>query len=697
MFLEGQEKRVYRTSCRHCHCECGVLVTVEKGKVTRIVGDKDNPVTKGYVCPKGTATRELVNHPDRVKHPLKKNKRGNWEQVSWGEALQYIAEKMLVYKKSYGAEAVAFMQGTGRGSWFPLFVRLINAFGSPNWGEPGWAQCFVPRLTSSFFTFGSGAMECPDIENTRCLTIWGANPAATWPAKWYRMLAALRRGSKLIVVDPVKTEAAERADLWLQIRPATDAALALGILNVMVFENLFDRSFVAQWTFGFPELCRRLEAYPPEKVAEITWVPVESIRQAAYMMVENNPSSIFQCVAIDQNNNTIQTSRAIALIQALTGNVDNPGGNFAPMSAGHLNTFDTQIFKPDLLSGEQREKRMGAGRYRVLVDEKALGGGAAHMPSLWQTILTGSPYPVKAGIIFGSNPAVSWANSNEVEAALRKLEFKVVVDLFVTKTAEMADMVLPVTSWLETDDITDSLQATYGDIYVRQKVMETPECKTDREIIFALAHKLQLGEFFPWKNDAEYLDHLLRPLGLSFAEFKQKGIIRVPYKYHKYMENGFDTPSRKVELYSLILKNLSYDPLPYYAEPQESPYSTPDLAKKFPLVLTTGGRVIFYRHTEMRNIPSLRRREPEPFVDIHPATAKSLSINDGDWVAVESSRGRIEIRARLCEGIDPRVVQICPGWPGKANVNYLTENKHCSPDMGTTPLRGLLCNVYKIN
>jgi len=688
-------ERVFKTSCRHCHCECGVLVTVKEGRVTKIKGDPDNPVTKGYICSKGVATKELIYHPERIKYPIKRTSNG-WQRISWDEALDIVTDKLQHYKQKYGAESVCFLHGTARGGWFTFFVRLANAFGSPNWGEPGWAQCFMPRLMSSILTCGSGVMECPDFEHTKCIMIWGANPAATWPAKWKKIRDSLRRGSKLIVIDPVETEAVKRADLWLQLRPATDAALALGILHVLIFDNLYNKKFVDEWTIGFNYLRDRVKEYTPEVVSKITWVSSESIRKAAYMMAEYSPSSIFQCVAIDQNNNTIQTSRAICLIQVLTGNIDNPGGNLIPMTAGHVNVWGKDEALPEALSTGQRLKRLGAEKYRLLGGEQGLLGGSAHIPTVWQAILTSKPYPVKAGLIFGSNAAVSWANSNEVEAALKNLEFKVVVDLFMTKTAKMADLILPVTSWLETNDIVDSLQATYGDIYVRQKVVNTPECWTDREIILALAKRLGLEEYFPWETEEEYLDYILKPIGLTFKQFKEKVVVKVPISYYKYAKNGFNTPSGKIEIYSSLLKRLSYDPLPYYEEPSESPYSNPDLAKKYPFILTTGGRVIYYRHTEMRNIPSLRKNAPEPLADLNPITAKELSIRDGDYIIVESPRGSIEIKARLTEGIHPRVIQICPGWEGKANVNYLTDNKNCSPIVGTTPLRGLLCNIKKL-
>ena len=692
----SRSAKEYRTSCRHCHCECGVIVTVEDGKAVKIRGDKDNPVTGGFICPKGLASIELAYHPDRLRHPLRKTQSG-WERLSWDDALEITAEKLLNYYNTLGPESLLLLHGTARGGWFSYFIRFAHAFRTPNWGEPGWAQCFMPRLLSSMLTFGSAAMECPDIENTRCLMIWGANPPATWPAKWARMQKAIKNGTRLIVVDPAETSVAAHADLWLQLRPSSDAALAMGILNILVNEGYYNKSFVDRWTIGIELLKERVQQYDPKTVEKITWVPENKIRAAAEMMAEETPSSIFQCVAIDQNNNTVQTSRAIALIPALTGNIDNPGGNIVPMKTEYINMMSPGNLLVDTITDEMYEKRIGASKYRLLGGKHALSGGSAHIPEAWDAILTGEPYPIKAGLIFGSEAVVSWANSKKVEKALKALDFIATSELFMTKTAELSDIVLPAATWLECNDITDSLQATVGDIYARQKVIKIPECRPDREIILDLAKRLGLHELFPWDTDKEYLDHLLKPLGYNFDQLRKEGVHRVPFEYYKHEADGFPTPSGKVELYCDILAKLDYDPLPFHIEPVESPEQTPDLAEQYPYILTTGGRVVYYRHTEMRQIKSLREKSPDPFAEINPEAAVALEVKDGDTLKISSPRGEIEVVACITPGIHPKVVQVCPGWKGKANVNILTNDQFCSSEVGTTPLRGLMCKVEKLN
>ena len=683
-----------KSSCRHCHCECGVIVTVEDGRVVKIRGDRDNPVTHGHICPKGLSSIDIAYHPDRLTHPLRKTGSG-WERISWDDALNITAEKMLGYIRDYGPESLLLLHGTARGGWFSYFIRFAHALGAPNWTEPGWAQCFMPRLLSSILTFGSAAMECPDIENTRCLTIWGANPQETWPAKWSRMKKAFKGGAKLIVVDPVKTAAAEGADLWLQLRPSSDAALAMGIINVLIEEELYDAAFIEQWTNGFDQLKVRAKEYDLESVEKITWVPAEKIREAARMIAKEKPSSIFQCVAIDQNNNTIQTSRAIALITALTGNIDKPGGNLAPMKSALINGMSNENLLVDYVTDEMRKKRLGAEKHKLLGGRHALSGGCGHGPLSWDAIITGEPYPVKAGIIFGSEALVSWANSKKVEKALRALDFIVTAELFMTKTAELSDIVLPAATWLECDDITDSIQATVGDLYVRQKAVQVGECRPDREILLDLAKRLGLNRHYPWDSDQDYLDHLLKPLGLDFSRFREQTVFPVPFVYEKHLEGGFPTPSGKVELYSPLLAELGYDPLPFHIEPFESEAASPALTADYPYILTTGGRVVYYRHSEMRQVESLRRHAPKPLAQVNSETAALHGISDGDRVVIRSPRGEIEVYASLTDGIDRRVIQVCPGWGGRANVNILTDDQRCSEEVGTTPLRGLLCSIEK--
>lgn len=686
---------VYKTECFICNSGCDAVAYVKNRKVMKVEGDLSSPVTKGTLCAKGLASKFILYHPGRLKHPMiRVGNRGDgkWKRISWDEALGTIVERFREVEKKYGKQSIALATGTSRG-WIRFFKRFANAFGYQMTG-PGTAQCALPRQTSSLFVIGSYAMECPDYDHTRCMLVWGANPPATWPVKALGMMAAKARGAKLIVVDPVFTETASKADLWLQLRPGTDAALALSMLNVVINERLYDQDFVDKYCVGFEELKKRVQRYSPKKVAEITWVPEEQIIEASEKYATTRPASVTQAVAIDQNADTISTSRAIAMLSAIIGNIDVPGGNIPLMPTGILRTTDPEHTLRNRLSKESHKKRLGSKEYPFLASEQCTQNPTAHNATLWKAILTDKPYPIRALFCQGSNMLVCYANTGMVRKALLSLDFFVVVDLFMTPTAELADVVLPAASWLEREAVTYSHQVSYRHVHLQQKVAEIGECWTDIKILNELASRLGFGKLM-FNSDEDYFDFLLKGRGITFEEFRRLGILSVPYTYRKYEKEGFKTRSGKVELYSGRLEELGFDPLPNYREPAESPISTPELAKEYNLILTTGGREPVFRHSELRNIPILREITPELCMKIHPKKAEELGIKDGDLVTVKSPRGSMEAKAYLTEGIDPRVVQVPSHWPGKSNVNLITDNENCAPMVGSAQLRCQLCLVER--
>ena len=693
---------VLKSVCRMCHGGCGVLVHVRDGEVVKLQGDPDSPLSQGRMCPKGRAGIEQLYHPDRLTYPMKRAGErggGRWERISWDTALDIIAGKIEELRAAYGVESVAVGTGTGR-HHFAHVIRFANALGTPNWCEPGTAQCFIPRIVTGVMTYGDlPVCDYYGDVNPACVLAWGHNPVVSGPDGeiQFRVRDCLARGAKLIVVDPRRTAMAERADLWLQIRPGTDAALALGMLHVIVEEGLEDRAFVERWTVGFDRLAERLLAYPPERVADITWVPADAIREAARLFARTKPAALEWGVALEQTPNCLQTVRAVGLLPALTGNVDVPGGWVLGM---HL------VPEPDLLaerlSVEMRAKRMGADRYRVLAGPEAFFP-SAHAPTLFEAMRTGEPYPVKAFLVFGNNALTTYAESKRVRGALLALDFLMVMDLYMTPTAELADLVLPAASWLEVDQVVPLPFIANNVVLGQQRAVRIGECRQDEEVFIDLARRLGLEA--GTEPLADVFRTQLRPLGIDFAELVERGSVTAPIRYRKHEDGGFGTPSGKVELASSYLEALGYDPLPFYVEPPESPMSTPELAEEFPLILTTGGRSQYFFHSEYRQLPSLRRRHRDPMVEIHPETAQRYGIGADDWVWIESPRGRIRQKARLTDGIDPRVVHVEHGWwfPEEAspdhgvwrsNANLLTNGgPPYDPAMGTYQLRALLCRI----
>ena len=701
-----------KSCCNMCYRMCGVLVHLRGGKVTKVEGDPDCPVNRGKLCIKGSAAVERLYHPDRIKYPLKRagaKGEGKWQIISWDEALETIAEAMNSAKERYGAESVAFSNGDPKG-YEAYVVRLCNVFGTPNICDTRHV-CSVPRRIGSNITSGlnaeTGTDYTPDLDHPpACVLMWGANVAITHNPNYMKLERALATGTQLIVIDPRKTELASRADLWLQLRPKTDLALALGIINVIVNEELFDKSFVSNWTVGFDKLQQHVRGNTPKWAEEITWVPAEKIVAAARMYATTKPACIEDGNAIDDDVNSVQSERAISILRAITGNLGVPGGevDYAPLTVGTARYFapeeqKTSFMLAEKLSEEQRKKRIGADHGFLPLPMSQF----VPPQLLVKAILTEKPYPIKVLCIHANNPLITWSNSQEAYQALMKLGFLYVADQFMTPTAELADVVLPATTYLEVDDI--AMRAPF--VVVRQKAAQIGEAWPDKKVINELAKKLGLSEYF-WADVNDALDPILKPMGLTFDEFRKVGTLQQPKEYRKYEREGFNTPSGKVEIYSSRLEKWGHEPLPVYHEPPETPYSAPELAKDYPLILTSWHQAPF-RHSNNRQVASLRGMEPEPLVEIHPETARRLGIDEGDMVYIETKRGRIKQRAVFTEGIDPRVVGLSYAWwfPEQgveslhgwqeSNINILTASEPpYNPEIGSTNLRGILCRVYKV-
>lgn len=773
---QAGDTQVYRIGCFMCHGGCGMLVHVKNGKAVKVEGDPDCPNSRGYLCVRGRNALGYVYHPDRLKYPLVRvGKRGSgrWQRVSWDEASEMVAERLMAIRQQYGPEAVAISvptRGTNTTTVGTVFLRL---FGSPNSASGGRAQCHTPRRAASASTFGRFLY--PDWwGGTRLVVMWGAQINVSNPNHNIapRLVYALRHGAKLIVVDPRRTAMARQADAWQALRPGTDAALALSWLNVIMNEGLYDREFVERWTNApylvredtnellveadirsggdkegwmvwdqgsdsprradelgvrpaltgrytvgaiscqpvWQKLQERVSQYSPERASEITWVPAEEIRRAARMFATTKPALIIMGLGIDQTTTTHQSTRAICILKALCNYIDIPGGmaDTTPIPGwGHPG----DKLSWESVSLETRQRILGGDKYRLLGRE-----ATAHNPTLKRAILEGKPYPVKALICWSANPLITWADTPGTYKALKKVDFLMACDLFMTPTAQLADVVLPGATFLEKARVVTSNPDRH--ILFNRRILEPlGESRDEFDIAGDIMRRCGLGERWPWNNIEEFYAEELRKFGLDWYEWKEKTYFEGEIQYRKYLTDhyrpggGFATRTGKVEVFSTEWREMGYDPLPYYREPPETPYSRPDLAQEYPLILITGGRLPMYFSSEFRQIPALRKLHPDPRLQIHPETAQKLGIGEGEWVWVETPRGRCRQRAKLFTGVDPRVVHINHGWwfpekpqgePGlsgafESNSNMLTscEEEFLDPGFGGYNLRGLLCKVYK--
>jgi len=682
---------IVRTGCGLCLLACGMLVHLKDGKVVKVEGDPQSPQT-GSLCIRGLVAMERLYHPDRLKHPQKrvgKRGEGKWERISWDEALDTIADKMVETKEAHGAESVAFIRGSAKGYHLESIMgRFANLFGTPNISSASHV-CHVPRQFASTLTFGS--MPVPDFGYPpACILQWGSNPFETSSIRVKVIRKALDNGTKIIVVNPRKVGFGEKADMLLQLRPGTDLALALGMLHVIVNEKLYDKDFVDNWTVGFDKLSEHVQDYSPQKMEEITWVPADTIIEAARLYATTKPACIQWGNALDHNINSFQAARAISILGAITGNLAVPGGDLLIRSVPMIQRPEFMLNKKR--SKEQFDKRVG-DRYLPMF-------GQIPSQTLIKAILEEDPYPIRVAFMVGVNPLMTYSNSKEVYQALNKVEFLAASDLFMTPSVELADIVLPAASFFEFDSI-----AGVG-MQVQQKVVQVGECWSDYKIFNELAKRVGIEEDF-WDDEIGPLNTIIEPSSIDFEELRKIVLVRPLMEYRRYKTDGFDTPSGKVEIFSTRLQKMGFDPLPVYHEFPETPFSDPELAKEYPLIFTTCKSVAF-RHASDRNLPTLRKMHPEPLVEIHPDTAKSLEIEDGDWVYIENKRGRIKQKAKLTTGIDPRVINVDYGWwfPEKgveglygwaeSNANILTGSEPpYSPEMGSNNLRGIICKVYK--
>ncbi|MFC1965450.1 molybdopterin-dependent oxidoreductase [Chloroflexota bacterium] len=699
---ESGKEQVIKSNCRGCHGGCGVLVHVKDGRITKIEGDPDFPTNHGAMCSIGLAFQQLVYHPDRVMYPLKRagsKGEGKWQRISWDEALDTIATKYERIKQDYGAEAIVLGYGTGR-NYENFLYRFANLLGTPNVLTAGH-MCYGPRIATTSIV--CGRFPVSDYEgNPACVMVWGNNLVITNADEYTgeNLSKVLSEGAKLIVADPRLTYLAGKADIWLQLRPGTDTALALGIANVIISEDLYDKEFVKKYVYGWDKFVERLSDYPLDKVEAITWVPAENIKEAARLYAQTKPACIQWGVAIEQTINCTDNIRSLVALMAITGNLDVRGGNvfFTPPPMQPIGKFTLHRELPQ----DQRAKRLGSSTYR-LADKIAV----ITPKMVWDAILVEKPYPVKAVQLHGSNPVITRANANQVYRALSQVDFLVVSDFFLTPTAELADIVLPAATWLEMDDIGDYWKRQ-SYLYPRKKTVQIGECRSDHEIFMELGKRL--GQEHYWRGNVEDdLDYILEPSGLTWKQFQRLDYLKAEMEYRKYEKKGFSTPTGKVELYSTIMEMWGNDPLPQYREIPESPVSKPEMMRQYPYILITGARSPVFFHSEHRMIPWLREINPDPIVEIHPKAAEKHGIKDGHWVFIESPRGRVKQRAKLTTGIDPRVVAAQHGWwfPEvktldhgwkESNINILTDNDPEDYDvaMGSTNLRVLLCKIYPV-
>ena len=787
--------------CGLCIARCGSIATVEAGRFIRLDPDPSHPTGRA-LCAKGRAAPELVNHPDRLRYPLRRTRpKGDaepgWQRIGWDEALNLTAAAMRRTAERYGPQSVAFTLPSPSTTAIPdssgFIQRLANAFGTPNWNITvdlcGWGRAYATRYTYGIGSVGTGSGGAmPDIERAGVLLLWGYNPSFTRITHATATVAALKRGMRLIVIDPRHVGLAGKADLWLRVRPGSDGALALAIANVMIERGWYDRDFIRTWSNG-PHLVRadngrlltgadvdagadsnhlyawndaaaRLVAYDaasgrydgeistlalegecrvqtrdgtvichpafelyrrlclrysPHVAAQVCWLTSAQVEEAARLLWESRPVSYYAWSGHEQHANVTQTARAMSLLYALTGSFDQAGGNvvFPAHPAGSIVGEDLPSVRSMAPTLGLAQRPLGPARW-----------GYVTTRDLYRAISEGKPYPVRTLLGFGANMLLAHADGRQGREALKSLDFYAHADLFMNPTAEQADVVLPVASAFEREALKMGFEISaeaQSLIQLRKAVAVPPgEARSDTSIVFDLADRLGLSpQFWNGDVDAAYREQLA-PTGVTLEQLRASpGGVRVPLstRHAKFATvdangaaQGFATPSRKVELYSQTFLDHGYAPLPEFTEPPASPMARPELAARYPLVLTCA-KPSLYCQSQHRALPSLRKHARFPRITLHPAAAQARGIESGDWVVIETAQASMRARARLDANLDPRVAVGEHGWwqdckalgepgydpfgPLSCNFNLLVDPKLLDPVSGTASHRANLCEIRR--
>lgn len=667
-----------RTLCTSCDIFCQVHAEVPSsgGVGDVIIKATDERPWRANLCIKGVHAPQGFSHPNRVLHPLKRvgeRGEGKWQQVTWDEALDDIAARLSKIIDEHGPEALAVSASSSNlQTDHGLTRRFMNLLGAPNWIS-GVSLCM--GNTSAVNRMVYGWYPYPDYNQTNCIVLFGHDPKPhSWTSVYNSIRRAQDRGAKLIVVDPRLSESAKRADVWLPLKPGTDAAMCFGWIKVILDEGLYDEDFVERWTVGFDDFRKRVDEFPLERVSQITGVSADLIAQAARMYATSGPSVIPWTPITDQQRNSTSAIRLHCSLRAICGYLDVPGGEvFHGLHPDIVCESDIELHHE--LPPAKRALQLGADQYPVFTYRgmeplreptkrvwgrewvNLIGGNyMAHPSAVFRAMRDGVPYPVKAFFALGNNVLMSYANMRQSYDALMNQDLVVVFEQFRTPTAQLADYILPGDSWLERNALNDSL-GWMSVVRPSQKVVEPPgDCRGVLDIWHGLAHRMGLGEHFPWATSEELLDHRLERLGMKYEEFSEKH----PYHFpkgdsRKYERTGFATPSGKVELRSGVLEGLGFDPLPYWRE-------GPPPDDRFPLTMFIGVREDEYFQTGHRHITKLRKRNTEPCFFVSPRDAEAAGVHHGDWAEVVTVLGRVKARVEIQPEMPVGVVRVPHGW-----------------------------------
>ncbi len=725
-----------------CHpTGCGIKTYVNSnGELVRVEGDENHPITNGRLCVRCLTIRDYVYNPDRVLYPMKRARedrgKNKWERITWDEAYDTIAEKVKYFKDKYGAESILVMGGTGRegGPMLPAYAHAC--LGTPNacYTQSGYS-CYIPRVAGTTYVMGAtypemdyagglpGRYDDPMFKLPELIVFWGKEPLPSNGDGLFGHAAIdmMRRGSKLMSIDPRVNWVSTRADWHLRLRPGTDAALGMAMLNVIIEEDLYDHDFVDKWCYGFEQLAERVKEMPAEKAAEICDLDANQIREAARVYAAAKPAQIAWGLAIDQKSNGVQAGHCIMALEAITGNIDVPGGQLI----GDVNDGLELGFGWNNLGPELQSKILGIKEYPAYVG-LVLNAQCDMVLDALEAGDDAKYYPFKMGVFEDTNFLAGTCAAQPKrwhDAMVKNLEWCFGIDVWMTPTIQATcEIFLPLSSTVEHDTV---VYTHYGASPIMagavNKSITVGDCKGDCEIFYELGLRCMPINFEKYKDYYDFLADYRLAYKKSFEELREEVVHQKTEMcgYYKYESGrlrpdgmpGFNTPTGRVELYSTMFRQFGEDPLPYYEEPQLSPVSTPEKMEEYPFVLTTGARTYCYFHSEGKQIPYLREMNPDPLIEINPEDALKHGIADGQWVEVASPFGKCVLKAKVSQIVKSGVVHAQHGFwfPEKdpeepslyevwrSNINELIPHFMVGKLGFGAPFKCLICSVKPVS
>jgi anaerobic selenocysteine-containing dehydrogenase len=720
-----------------CHpTGCGIKVyTNDKGELVKIEGDENHPITNGRLCVRCLTIKDYVYHPDRIRYPMKRARedrgKNKWERITWDEAFDTIAKKVAHYKETDGAQSILVMGGTGRegGPMLPAYAHAC--LGTPNdcYTQSGYS-CYIPRVAGTTYVLGAtypemdyagglpGRYDDPEFKLPELIVFWGKEPLPSNGDGLFGHAAIdmMRRGSKLMSIDPRVNWVSTRADWHLRLRPGTDAALAMAMLNIIISEDLYDHEFVEKWCYGFEPFAERVKEMSVEKAAEICGIDADLIRDAARAYAAAKPAQIAWGLAIDQKSNGVQAGHCILALEAITGNIDVPGGQLI----GDVNDGLELGFGWNNLGPELQSKIVGIKEYPAYV-----GLVLAAQCDMVLDLLEEGEY-FKMGCFEDTNFLAGTCAAQPKrwhDAMVKNLEFCFGIDVWMTPTIQACcEIFLPLSTTVEHDTV---VYSHYGASPIMagavNKCLTVGDCKGDCEIMYELGLRCMPVNFEKYKDFYDFLADYRLGYKQTFEELREEVVHQKTETlgYYKYLnghlrpdgEPGFHTPTGRVELYSTMFEQFGEDPLPYYMEPQLSPVSTPEKFKEYPLVLTTGARTYCYFHSEGKQIPYLREMNPDPLIEINPQDALKYGVVDGQWVEVENPFGKCVLKAKVSQIVKSGVVHAQHGFwfpetdgeePNlydvwRSNINELIPHFYIGKLGFGAPFKCIICKITPLD